>query len=63
MRCLRRTPKPQGLIRVAAKKRGVKRVDRLLGNRVLHRERLSAYQRLAALTVASTEPPIGQVKP
>jgi len=41
-----------------SEKHGIKRMDRLLGNRALHRERLGAYEKLAALTVGGNEHPI-----
>ncbi|HET6613063.1 MAG TPA: hypothetical protein VFG83_13790 [Kofleriaceae bacterium] len=34
-----------------SEKHGIKRMDRLLGNRALHRERLGVYEKLAAMTV------------
>jgi hypothetical protein len=41
-----------------SEKHGIKRMDRLLGNRALHRERMGAYEKLAALTVGENEHPI-----
>lgn len=41
-----------------SEKHGIKRMDRLLGNRALHRERMGAYERLAALTAGTTAHPI-----
>lgn len=41
-----------------SEKHGIKRMDRLLGNRALHQERLEIYETLAKLTVGTTEHPI-----
>lgn len=48
----------RAMAKATSEKHGIKRMDRLLGNRALHRDRLDAYARLAALTVGDTVHPV-----